>query len=262
MSYYVYVVSVDGIDRYVGRGKGQRYQHGISGASSCKELNRDYYSGCNLLVSILIGNLTKEESIVQEALVIQFYDISQLYNKQVPKVTYLAEINKLTLEDLIGILHYWSKDNLGVFTNAILSRYNDNINNLIESSERWVDYVSNSKGYQQIFIDAVKQTDHYNMELVKNCPFYNEYLLRVGSSISKRAGTLKRIHKLQLLLIEKDSRIKELESDLNKALELKTWEDQARFMLQKGYTQKEVADRLGKGIATIGRLVKKIKDEL
>ena len=43
--YYVYIVFVNGVPKYVGKGKGDRFKHPISGASSVPELNRDFFNG-------------------------------------------------------------------------------------------------------------------------------------------------------------------------------------------------------------------------
>lgn len=49
---YVYVVRVDGVVRYIGRGTGARYLHTNSGMSSCYKLNRDHFNGCEITTDV------------------------------------------------------------------------------------------------------------------------------------------------------------------------------------------------------------------
>lgn len=88
--YYVYIVFVNGIPRYVGKGTGDRYKHAISGASSVPELNKDFFNTANIEVRILYGNttFTEDEAFKYEKDVIgSLKDIFKLYNKVTPKNT-------------------------------------------------------------------------------------------------------------------------------------------------------------------------------
>lgn len=60
--YYVYTVYVDGVLKYIGRGKGNRIDHCKSGKSSCKELNNDFFQNKNIEVIKVEENLTLEEA--------------------------------------------------------------------------------------------------------------------------------------------------------------------------------------------------------
>jgi len=86
--YYVYIVFVDGQPKYVGKGKGDRYKHAISGASSVPELNRDFFNDCHIEVRILFGqrNLTEKEAIKSEKNVTgSLMGIFDIYNRTLPK---------------------------------------------------------------------------------------------------------------------------------------------------------------------------------
>ena len=52
----------------------------------------------------------------------------------------------------------------------------------------------------------------------------------------------------------------QLEARITKLTALKPWEDKAVLLLAEGMTQQAVADSLGKGIATVKRLVKRLKE--
>lgn len=45
MKFYVYLASIDGEVKYVGKGKGLRYQHVNSGVSSCYQANKAHFEG-------------------------------------------------------------------------------------------------------------------------------------------------------------------------------------------------------------------------
>lgn len=81
--YYVYGAYVDGVLKYVGKGKKDRYKHCTSGASTCAELNRDLFLGKEIIVKFLAKNLTNQESISLESDMIN-NSTTTLYNKSIP----------------------------------------------------------------------------------------------------------------------------------------------------------------------------------
>lgn len=88
--YYVYIVFVNGEPAYVGKGKGDRYKHAVSGASSVPELNKDFFNDAHIEVRILYGctKLTEQEAIQEEKNVIgSLAELScySIYNKTLPK---------------------------------------------------------------------------------------------------------------------------------------------------------------------------------
>ena len=106
-SYYVYVVVVDGEVKYIGKGKGDRYKHAVSGSSSVPELNKDYFNGKLIEVRIVHGNrnLTEKEAISLEADYIGSHsrDIwpSKLYNKLYPTKFDSWDINLIEWSELV-----------------------------------------------------------------------------------------------------------------------------------------------------------------
>lgn len=81
--YYIYECKVDGVVKYVGMGKGSRYQHCTSGASSCAELNSDFTLGKLMAVEIVENKLTEYEAKQIENDRILSYPEGQLYNKKI-----------------------------------------------------------------------------------------------------------------------------------------------------------------------------------
>lgn len=67
LEYYVYVVYVDAVPKYVGKGKGGRYKHAVSGMSSCPELNRDYFANKYIEVVYAEKHLTEDKALALEA---------------------------------------------------------------------------------------------------------------------------------------------------------------------------------------------------
>lgn len=92
--YYVYIVYVDGKPKYVGKGKGDRYKHAVSGSSSCPELNKDFYQGKYIEVMFAEKYLTEPQALAREQAWIgqvnTLYDWSgdieyKMYNKKIPE---------------------------------------------------------------------------------------------------------------------------------------------------------------------------------
>lgn len=61
--YYVYGCYVDDVLRYIGKGKGDRWKHCISGSSTCKELNRDFFLGKKMVVKMLFEGLSEKYAL-------------------------------------------------------------------------------------------------------------------------------------------------------------------------------------------------------
>jgi hypothetical protein len=82
--YYVYQCEVEGVVRYIGKGKGDRSYHCISGKSSCAELNRDFHEGKDMVVTKLFKNISEFNAIEIESQLIAKYK-ETLYNKTLGK---------------------------------------------------------------------------------------------------------------------------------------------------------------------------------
>ena len=61
--YYVYIATVNGITRYVGKGKGSRLNHCASGKSSCFELNKAFFEGKVIEVCKVEERLSEREAL-------------------------------------------------------------------------------------------------------------------------------------------------------------------------------------------------------
>ena len=64
--YYVYIVFVEGSPVYVGKGKGVRYKHAVSGTSSVSELNRDFFQDKYIEVLFVREGMTEPEALSYE----------------------------------------------------------------------------------------------------------------------------------------------------------------------------------------------------
>lgn len=81
---YVYCVKVDGKNKYIGKGKGNRYKHPTSGKSSCAELNRDFYAGKDISV-VLVENNVPDCQIdkLEKQWILTLIELgNELYNKR------------------------------------------------------------------------------------------------------------------------------------------------------------------------------------
>lgn len=66
MKHYVYFCYVDGVLRYIGEGKGDRWKHCNSGKSSCALLNKYHFSDCKIDVVKVHEGLSKEDALLLE----------------------------------------------------------------------------------------------------------------------------------------------------------------------------------------------------
>jgi hypothetical protein len=104
--YYVYVCKVDGVVKYIGMGKKDRYKHCTSGVSSCPELNRDFFAGKVMDVEIVKKGLSEEDAKTLEADMIR-NDIDNLYNRVI-KHNPIIKPNLRTIRDIKLIGSNWS----------------------------------------------------------------------------------------------------------------------------------------------------------
>lgn len=83
---YVYVVFVDKSLKYIGKGRGDRYKHAVSGISSVMELNRDLFLGKLIEVKIVQNGLTESvATLLERDMIGSAKDKYDLYNKKLPK---------------------------------------------------------------------------------------------------------------------------------------------------------------------------------
>lgn len=78
--HYVYACYVNGVVKYIGMGKGQRFKHCKSGKSSCVELNRDFFNGENMETVIVRDGMTRDEALMVESTIISDIGSKNLYN--------------------------------------------------------------------------------------------------------------------------------------------------------------------------------------
>ena len=120
--FYVYLVYVDAVPRYVGKGKKARYKHAVSGSSSCPELNRDYFQGKYIEVVFVETLLTEENALRKEQDWIGQVasEEVELYNKSVPARFHYWD------ESMRYFYHHWFKhacDNLSAGAKRVVPEY-------------------------------------------------------------------------------------------------------------------------------------------
>lgn len=84
--YYVYVCKLDDVPVYVGKGKGQRYLHCISGMSANSSLNKAYfdYGVERMSVTKVLEDLTEKQALEKEKVLIESFNSLgySLYNRE------------------------------------------------------------------------------------------------------------------------------------------------------------------------------------
>lgn len=88
LRFYAYIVFVDGVVKYIGKGSGDRWKHSVGGGSHVPEINRDFFAGEHIEVRAWLGNATSSEAeaLKDETDLIYsvLYDGGSLYNKTIP----------------------------------------------------------------------------------------------------------------------------------------------------------------------------------
>lgn len=207
-------------------------------------------------------DLTEEQKLELENRVSAYRDREaiNIYYKDLARDKREAKglkFNKITSKEIEMVLHHWLSNGRSNLKRSFQHVYDttDKTNKEVD----WVTGILNSKSFGRELTNAFNTIKHDSIDLVKNSKTFNISRFYNKESLSRRIRQLGIELVYEELLIEKEEKIKELEEALTLALKAKTWEDQALLLLEQGKSQKQVAEELGKGIATISRLVKKVK---
>lgn len=113
--YYVYQCFVDGELKYIGMGKGNRYQHCKSGKSSCIQLNKDFHDGKDIEVVFYEKGLTQAEASAVETDLIWDYKDSGIYNKQM----YPNMASQPLISKIVGVKVKEKQDPLEIYKQIV-----------------------------------------------------------------------------------------------------------------------------------------------
>ncbi len=102
--YYVYIVFVDKNIRYIGKGKGTRFCHAVSGTSHVYDLNRDYFENAAIEIFCYAEGLTEINALNLESGLISVYSRNGLYNTKGVKETYVMSACNLEEDELYSKL--------------------------------------------------------------------------------------------------------------------------------------------------------------
>lgn len=168
--YYVYQAFVDGELKYIGKGKGKRYLHCLSGASSCPELNRDFHSGKKIEVIKYKEGIPESEAEGLEMLLIDQHKDNGIYNKRFTP-DYSSKPNLERMKD-VKILANCEEDKFikqvcGLAPEITASAFKD----LVRAADLCglAVYLAEVKGSKpMIILDKPKRT-HYEIEHL-GCP--------------------------------------------------------------------------------------------
>lgn len=92
--YYVYIAYQDTIPRYIGFGKGRRFEHVNSGVSASYRLNKEHFAGAFFDVHIVKNNLSSKDAQTLEIELIKYHgllrDGGTLYNETLGGIGFRA----------------------------------------------------------------------------------------------------------------------------------------------------------------------------
>jgi hypothetical protein len=277
--HYVYLVTVDGVVRYVGSGKGKRYRHGSNGISSCRELNRDFFGGKNLEPKIVYRGLCKQESLLREAMLINSFSSEQLYNRQQPKKVITpfdatSDIfRKITIteEQAVVVLDLWfDRDFKNV---AKIFREVYAVADKTNKETDWDTAMPISTGYINQFKNAVNFSTNPKVIQTRNSKYFDMNIATAkGLTFYGRLKVMKEIFEIEeeFLALQQEAldakqetlgAIEDTKRWKEKVFHLLGWEIEAEDMLLAGKKQVEVCLRFSKSASTVKRLVKRLKEE-
>lgn len=168
--FYVYQAFVDGELKYIGKGKGKRWEHCTSGSSSCSELNRDFHEGKNIEVVKYKENLQEFEAEVLEIELIKDNKDKGIYNKKLH--TDLSSKPNIERMKDVKIIGTGSDDNLikhvCALSTEITKKDFDTLRHYLDMCSLTL-YLAQVKGSKPILVlDKNKTSDHEVRHL--GCP--------------------------------------------------------------------------------------------
>lgn len=167
--------------------------------------------------------------------------------------------NRITTSELKMVIEHWFSNGRSNLKKSFMYVY-DNTNKTNKEVD-WVEATVKARHFKKELTSAFDLLDCKNSSLLKNSKLFNKSRFYNDETLSKRIRQMDTELRYEEALIEKDEALTkkdELIEELRQELAQKpsTWEEEALKLLSEGNTQKIVAEKVGKGIATIKRLVK------
>lgn len=169
------------------------------------------------------------------------------------------KLNRITSHEIQLLLEDWLEQGRSNLKKSALKVYEQS--DKVHKEVDWVDAILASTHYAKELLTAFDKSINGCVIILKSSKLFSTDTLSEKATLSKRIRKMDLILKYENELIEKEKENEELRRQLAVANSVKSWEDRATILLEQGLTQKEVADQVGKGINTIGRLVKRLKEE-
>lgn len=169
--------------------------------------------------------------------------------------------NKITNKEMEKILVHWIANGMKMVSKSVKYVY-DNTDK-VDKEVDWVKSITRTKYHTTQLLSAIFESNHPKLKLLQNNSRVGlrKTELRQTLELTKRIRSVKEYIGYEDELIEKEEKIEELQKKLDESLKYASWEYKAEVLLSSGMKQQAVADEVGKGIATIKRLAKKLKEK-
>lgn len=166
--------------------------------------------------------------------------------------------NRITSYELRLVIEDWLINGRGVIQKSFNKVYSST--GKLNKEVDWCDRIPKSKYFSRELESALFSSKHKDVILFVNSKLFESY------SCSANKALTTRIHDMDIVLAFEEEMMRK-EDELTKALAKieqlegnKTWEQVATELLEAKVKQQEVANTVGKSIATIRRLAKKLKE--
>lgn len=169
--------------------------------------------------------------------------------------------NKITTYEIRLVLEDWLKRGCTNLKKSFQSVYDTTGKGNKEFD--WVDGIRDKKYYGKELVRAVESSTNKRLVNLVNVPQWAVHRreLHTTTRLSGRITSMKEMLTLAETVEDLTTENTDLKAELARFKRLASWEYKAEELLKEGISQAKIAKEVGKGLATIQRLVKRLKED-